>query len=82
MKWKINNNNKDYIKIINDQNDKTSGLETKFKDSKLLAKEILNEAGKMINKLEEDRLEDRGDYFRELFRGDDLYRQLGEVRNK
>ena len=34
----------------------------------------------MLNKLEKDRIEHRDNYFREIFRSKDLYRQLGEIR--
>ena len=79
-KERININNREYINKIKNQNDKILDLETKLKDNKLSAKEILDEAGKLINKFKEDSLKNRNNYIGELAKSNDLYRQLGQVR--
>ena len=79
---RININNREYINKIKNQNDKILDLETKLKDNKLLAKEILDETGKVINKFKEDSLKRRNNYIGELAKSNDLYRQLGQVREE
>ena len=79
---RININNEEHINKIKNQNDKILDLETKLKDNKLLSKEILDKAGKVINKFEKDSLQHRNNYIRELARSNDLYRQLGQVRDE
>ena len=64
------------------QNNKILDLETKLEDNKPLTKEILDEAGKMINKFEEDSSRHHNNYIRELAKSNDLYRQLGEARTE
>ena len=75
---RININNEEHINKIN-QNDKILDLETKLKDNKLLTEEILDKAGKVISKFEK---EHHNNYIRELARSNDLYRQLGQVRDQ
>ena len=79
---RININNEEHINKIKNKNDKILDLETKLKDNKLLSKEILDKAGKVINKFEKDSLQHRNNYIRELARSNDLYRQLGQVRDE
>ena len=79
---RININNEEHINKIKNQNDKILDLETKLKDNKLLTEEILDKAGKVISKFEKDNLEHRNNYIRELARSNDLYRQLGQVRDE
>ena len=79
---KINRNNRKYINRIKNQNDKILDLETKLKDNKLSAKEILDEAGKVINKFKEDSLKHHNNYIGELAKSNDLYRQLGQIREE
>ena len=79
---RININNEEHINKIKNQNDKILDLEAKLKDNKLLTKEILDKVGKVISKFEKDSLEHRNNYIRELARSNDLYRQLGQVRDE
>ena len=77
-----NVNNREYINKIKNQNDKILDLETKLKENKLSAKEILDEAGKVINKFKEDSLKHRNNYIGELAKSNDLYGQLDQVKKE
>ena len=61
---RININNEEHINKIKNQNDKILDLETKLKDNKLLTKEILDKAGKVISKFEKDSLEHCNNYIK------------------
>ena len=79
---RININNEEHINKIKNQNDEILDLETKLRDNKLLTKEILDKAGKVISKFKKDSLKHRNSYIEELARSNDLYRQLGQVRDE
>ena len=66
-----------YLKTIEEQNDTIARIIKEFENSQELNNEIIDETGKMLDKLENDKLKSRGDY---LARSNDLYNQLGRTR--